>query len=126
MQAIVLAGGQGQRLRSMVSGVPKPMAPIDGRPFLGYVLELLERKGVTDVILAVGYLGDAIAAAFGARWGGLALRYAAESEPLGTGGALRNALGLVERFPSWLSTATPISISISAPCGVPTRPRSRA
>ena len=99
MQAIILAGGQGQRLRSVVRDVPKPLAPVAGRPFLAYLLDLLERNGVTDVIIAVGYLSEHIEREFGARWGSLALRYSVETEPLGTGGALRKALGMVERYP---------------------------
>jgi D-glycero-alpha-D-manno-heptose 1-phosphate guanylyltransferase len=99
MQAIILAGGQGQRLRPVVRDVPKPLAPINGRPFLTYLFDLLQRNGVTEIVLAVGYLGEQIEAAFGSRWGSLALRYSVEREPLGTGGALRQALGLVDRFP---------------------------
>ncbi|HUZ74935.1 MAG TPA: nucleotidyltransferase family protein [Stellaceae bacterium] len=99
MRAIVLAGGQGTRLRSMVSDVPKPMAPIGGRPFLAYLLDRLEHQGVTDVTLAIGYLGERIEAVLGARWGGLALRYVVEAEPLGTGGALRQALNAADGFP---------------------------
>jgi D-glycero-alpha-D-manno-heptose 1-phosphate guanylyltransferase len=99
MRAIVLAGGQGTRLRSAVRGVPKPMAPIAGRPFLAYLLALLERNGITDVVIAAGYLGEQIVQEFGPRHGTLRLRYAVEREPLGTGGALRNALAMVEDYP---------------------------
>jgi D-glycero-alpha-D-manno-heptose 1-phosphate guanylyltransferase len=99
MWAVVLAGGQGTRLRSAVSGVPKSMAPIAGRPFLAYLLELLERQGITDVVIAAGYLSEQIVQSFGPRHGKLRLRYAVEREPLGTGGGLRNALALVEEFP---------------------------
>lgn len=98
-QAIILAGGQGQRLRPVVKDVPKPLAPINGRPFLTYVLDLLQRNGVTDIVLAVGYLSEQIESALGTRWGTMALRYSVEREPLGTGGALRAALGLADRYP---------------------------
>jgi D-glycero-alpha-D-manno-heptose 1-phosphate guanylyltransferase len=99
MQAIVLVGGQGTRLRSVVSELPKVMAPIGERPFLSLLLDRLQSQGVDDVILAVGYLRDLLMAHFGPRHNGIALRYAVETEPLGTGGALRNALTMVERFP---------------------------
>jgi len=99
MRAIVLVGGQGTRLRSVVSDVPKVMAPIGGRPFLCLLLDLLERQGVSEVILAAGYLAESLTGTLGERYRGLRLRYAIESEPLGTGGALRHALSLVDRFP---------------------------
>jgi D-glycero-alpha-D-manno-heptose 1-phosphate guanylyltransferase len=99
MQAIVLAGGQGTRLRPAVSDVPKSMAPIAGRPFLAYVLERLERHGVTDIVLAVGYRSEQVIAGLGHRHGGVRLRYSEEQEPLGTGGALRQALALTSEFP---------------------------
>ena len=99
MQAVILAGGQGTRLRPVVSDVPKPLAPIGGRPFLAIVLDHLERQGVSDVILAVGYMGGAIERTLGHSHGAIALRYVYEDAPLGTGGALRKALAEVERFP---------------------------
>jgi len=99
MQAIVLVGGQGTRLRSIVSELPKVMAPIGERPFLSLLLDRLQSQGVNEVILAVGYLRELLMARFGERHDGIALRYAVETEPLGTGGALRNALAMVERFP---------------------------
>jgi D-glycero-alpha-D-manno-heptose 1-phosphate guanylyltransferase len=101
MQAIVLVGGQGTRLRTVVSEVPKVMASIGGRPFLSLLLDLLERQGVDEAVLAVGYLREMLMARFGERHGALALRYAVETEPLGTGGALRNALAMVDRFPAF-------------------------
>jgi len=91
MEAIVLAGGLGTRLRSIVSGLPKPMAPVHGRPFLALVLDQLVDAGFQTAILAVGYRHDAIRAYFGDSFRGLALRYSVESEPLGTGGAMRLA-----------------------------------
>lgn len=99
MQAIVLVGGQGTRLQSVVSDVPKVMAPIRDRPFLSLLLDLLERQGIEDVILAVGYLRDVVMSRIGRRHGGLKVRYAIETEPLGTGGGLRNALEIADRFP---------------------------
>jgi D-glycero-alpha-D-manno-heptose 1-phosphate guanylyltransferase len=99
MQAVILAGGQGTRLRSVVDDVPKSLVPIRGRPFLAFLLEFLEQCGVRKVVIAVGYRREQIMAAFGTQFGSIAIQYAVESEPLGTGGALRNALGLVDRFP---------------------------
>lgn len=90
--AVVLAGGFGTRLRSVVSDVPKPMAQVAGRPFLELVLSHLERNGFRRAVLSVGYLADVIRAHFGSEWRGLEIDYAVEHEPLGTGGAIRAAL----------------------------------
>ncbi len=92
MEAIVLAGGLGTRLRSVVSDVPKPMAPINGIPFLVYILEYLKKNGVDRVILSVGYKWKIIKDYFGERYGGMKLLYSVEDEPLGTGGAIKQAL----------------------------------
>lgn len=93
MDAIVLAGGLGTRLRGVVDDLPKPMASVCGRPFLAFVLDQLADGGFTTVALATGYRHDAIRSYFGADYRGLALRYSVESEPLGTGGAIRLACG---------------------------------
>ena len=91
-EAVVLAGGFGTRLRSVVSDVPKPMARVAGRPFLELLLAHLARNGFGRVVLSVGYLADVIREHFGDAWRGLEIDYAVESEPLGTGGAIRAAL----------------------------------
>jgi D-glycero-alpha-D-manno-heptose 1-phosphate guanylyltransferase len=91
MEAIVLAGGLGTRLRSVVDDVPKPMALVQGRPFLAFVLDQLVETGFHTAILAVGYRHEAIRSYFGENYRGLALLYSVESEPLGTGGAIRLA-----------------------------------
>src|SRR5215213_8309865 len=83
MWAVVLAGGLGTRLRAAVSDVPKPLAPVGGRPFLSYLLDHLARNGFTDVVLATGYLGEKVVDAFGKRHGSVALHYSCEHEPLG-------------------------------------------
>jgi D-glycero-alpha-D-manno-heptose 1-phosphate guanylyltransferase len=93
--AIVLAGGLGTRLRTVVSDLPKPMAPIGELPFLHYILRYLEREGVREVILSVGYKHETIQAYFGTVYGQIALRYAIETEPLGTGGGIYQAMQLV-------------------------------
>ena len=91
MQAIVLVGGLGTRLRGVVDDVPKPMAPVEGRPFLALVLDQLVAAGFTTAIFAAGYRHEAIRDYFGESYRGLALRYSVEREPLGTGGAMRLA-----------------------------------
>lgn len=93
MQAILLCGGMGTRLRSVVLDRPKPMADICGKPFLQYLLEMLRDKGITEVIFALGYMGEMIEEYFqdGSAFG-LKIAYSYEEEPLGTGGAIRNAL----------------------------------
>lgn len=92
MKAIVLAGGLGTRLQARVRDLPKPMAPVAGRPFLEYVLDRLIAGGVREVILSVGYRAEAIEAHFGSVYRGATLSYAVEAEPLGTGGAIAHAL----------------------------------
>ena len=87
----MLAGGLGSRLRSVVADVPKPMAPVGGRPFLAHVFDQLVDAGFTIAVLAVGYRHDAIRADFGDAYRGLALHYSVEEVPLGTGGAIRLA-----------------------------------
>ena len=92
MQAIILAGGLGTRLRSVVSDRPKPMALVEGKPFLEYVLQGLKKSGIDDIIFAVGYKGGMVEEYFGdgARFG-IRARYAYEEELLGTAGAIKNA-----------------------------------
>lgn len=90
-EAIVLAGGFGTRLQSVISDVPKPMAPIKGKPFLSYVLLYLKKYGVRHIILSVGHLHEVVEAYFGENWEGLEISYAIENEPLGTGGAIKYA-----------------------------------
>ncbi|MGB8769749.1 MAG: nucleotidyltransferase family protein [Candidatus Korobacteraceae bacterium] len=94
--ALLLCGGAGLRLRSVIGDAPKGMAEVAGRPFLELLLRQLHRHGFKRAILAVGYQQDAILSHFGERSCGLRLTYSAESCPLGTGGALRNAADLIE------------------------------
>jgi D-glycero-alpha-D-manno-heptose 1-phosphate guanylyltransferase len=96
MEAIVLAGGLGTRLAGKLEGVPKPMAPVAGRPFLEILLTQLRRAGCERAILSVGYLHTVIEKHFGAAFEGMRIDYAIEEAPLGTGGALRAALELAE------------------------------
>ena len=92
MQAILLAGGLGTRLRSVVSDRPKPMALIEGRPFMEYVTRELVRSGITDIIFAVGYKGSMVEEHFGdGEQFGFHASYAYEETLLGTAGASKNA-----------------------------------
>lgn len=94
--AIILAGGFGTRLSTVISAVPKPMAPVRGKPFLDFQLGWLQRFGITEVILSTGHLAHKISGHYGSTFGKLKLRYSEETEPLGTGGALLLA---AKRFP---------------------------
>lgn len=91
---MILAGGQGTRLRPLTLTRPKPVVPLLNRPFLAYQLALLRQHGVTDVILACSYRPEEVRAALGEATGGVRLRYVVEQEPLGTGGGVRNAADL--------------------------------
>lgn len=93
MEAIVLAGGFGTRLRQVVPDLPKPMAPVAGRPFLEILLTALARKGFGRVVLSLGYMSEKVVEYFGDRFAGIELVYEIEDTPLGTGGAIRQALG---------------------------------
>ncbi|MES2219126.1 MAG: nucleotidyltransferase family protein [Pseudomonadota bacterium] len=96
MQAIILAGGFGTRLRSVLADVPKPMAPLHGKPFLAYLLYYLKGQGVTDVALSVHYLREQIEAYFGNSYKEISIQYAVEERPLGTGGAIIKSLPLTD------------------------------
>ena len=98
MEVIVLAGGLGTRLRSVVSEVPKCMAPIDGKPFLQYLLNYLDSFDVSRVILSVGYLREVVFS-----WVrdhkqnySFDIEFAVEKEPLGTGGGIALALSFAK------------------------------
>ena len=95
-EAIILAGGLGSRLRTAVPELPKAMAPIAGKPFLSYLLRLLETSGIRRVVLACGYKSDAICSFFGSGHGKLQVDYSIEDEPLGTGGAIARAIPRIE------------------------------
>ena len=92
MEAIVLAGGFGTRLRQVVPDLPKPMAPVAGRPFLEILLSTLAKKRFTRVVLSLGFMSEKIIAHFGDRYLGMDLVHEVELQPLGTGGAIRMAL----------------------------------
>jgi D-glycero-alpha-D-manno-heptose 1-phosphate guanylyltransferase len=94
--AIILAGGLGTRLRSTVPDLPKPMAPINGRPFLEHQIDYWIAQGVGRFVLSVGYRHDVIIDYFGKRHNGADLEYVIESTPLGTGGGLLLAAEKIE------------------------------
>lgn len=94
-EAIILAGGFGTRLKEVVSDVPKVMAPVNGRPFLEYVLDYLEHYMIEHVVLSVGYKHEIIKSHFGYQYNSINIKYAIEDEPLGTGGAIKKAFELI-------------------------------
>lgn len=92
MEAIILAGGLGTRLREAVPDLPKPMAPVNGKPFLEYVIRNLKKNGFSRIILSVGYMAEKIQNYFGDEYEGVELVYSSEDQPLGTGGAIKKAM----------------------------------
>jgi D-glycero-alpha-D-manno-heptose 1-phosphate guanylyltransferase len=94
-KAIILAGGFGTRLRCITRYVPKPMVEINGKPFLIYLIEYLSSQGINEIILSVGYRSEVIVNYFRKKCNDIKISYAIEAKPLGTGGAIRNALHFV-------------------------------
>ena len=90
--AIILAGGFGTRLQTVVSNLPKPMAPVDGEPFLNYQLRYLKKFGITKVVLSVGYLAEKIKDYYQSSFENIEIHYTMETSPLGTGGGIRLAM----------------------------------
>lgn len=91
-EAIILAGGFGTRLQSVVNDVPKPMAPINGIPFLNYVFDYLKHYQIEHVVLSTGYLAEKIVEFYKDEFNGIKISYAKEETPLGTGGGIRFAM----------------------------------
>ncbi len=100
MKAVIMAGGEGTRLRPQTSNLPKPMLPLVGRPMMEHIVSLLRRHGVTDIVVTVAFLPNAIRSYFGdGSELGVRMVYATEESPLGTAGSVRNAMDeLDERF----------------------------
>lgn len=92
MKAVIMAGGEGTRLRPLTCDSPKPMAPLCGRPVLEYILDLLERHGVLDAAVTLRYIPSAITAHFGSGYGNMRLHFSEEDKPLGTAGSVRLAV----------------------------------
>jgi NDP-sugar pyrophosphorylase family protein len=99
MQAIILAGGKGTRLRPFTTTLPKPLVPVGDRPILELVLLQLKRHGFRDIIISTGHLAELIEAYFGngKKWG-VKIRYVREDKPLSTAGPLRLIRGLAPHF----------------------------
>lgn len=95
-EAIILAGGLGTRLRSAVPDLPKCMAPVAGRPFIGHVMDYLLEQGIEHFIFSLGYKHEVIEAYIDNVYGALDYTYVVEKEPLGTGGAIREACKVAE------------------------------
>lgn len=100
MQAVILAGGLGTRLRPMVGDIPKAMVTVQGKPFLEHQLRLLKRHGISDIVLCIGYMGERIKEHFGdGRKFDVRIRYSEEGEKLlGTAGAIKNAQNLLDEI----------------------------
>ena len=100
MKAVIMAGGEGTRLRPQTSNLPKPMLPLVGRPMMEHIVSLLRRHGITDIVVTVAFLPNAIRSYFGdGSELGVSMVYATEESPLGTAGSVRNAREqLTERF----------------------------
>src|SRR3990172_13210316 len=94
--AVILAGGLGTRLSAVVNDRPKVLAEIGGKPFLAYLLDFLSTSGIHSVVLCTGFFGEQIRMRFGEKYGNMYLSYSQESSPLGTAGALRLALPLIQ------------------------------
>jgi NDP-sugar pyrophosphorylase family protein len=100
MQAVILAGGLGTRLRPLTEKVPKVMVSVNGEPFLLHLLQLLKSQGINDIVLCIGYLGQQVKDSFGNGEAlGVNLRYSEEKgKLLGTGGALKQAQSLLDNY----------------------------
>jgi len=99
VQALILAGGEGTRLRPLTYTVPKPVLPLAGRPHIAYVIDWLERHGVDDVIVSCGFLADEMKGALAELEPGVTIRYAEEPDARGTAGAIRFAEDMLgDRF----------------------------
>jgi len=106
VKAILLAGGRGTRLQSVVSDLPKPMAPVCDVPFLEILLKNLIAQGIDEITLSVGYRHEMIADYFGESFQGVPVDYVVEDIPLGTGGALRKAMqGKTDNSPCFVCNA---------------------
>lgn len=113
MQAIILCGGLGTRLKSVIKDIPKPMAPINDKPFLEFIFEYLKKQGIKEVILAVSYKYEVIKEYFKDEFLGIKIKYSIEKEPLGTGGAIKEALKFIKNEAYVLNGDTFFGIDLS-------------
>ena len=95
IKALILAGGEGAKLKPLTESIPKAMIPVGYKPLLEYNLELIAKSGITDIVLLIGKLGNRIMKHFGQNWNGLDISYVSESSNLDTAGAIYNARNLV-------------------------------
>jgi mannose-1-phosphate guanylyltransferase len=128
MQALVLAGGEGTRLRPLTYTTPKPVMPLAGRPFLSFMLDWLRAHGVDEVILSCGFMSDDVKRVLGDIYDGMRLRYVVEDEPLGTAGPVRLALdeGVLEERLLILNGDVLTDIDLTAELEQHTRTEARA
>ena len=92
MKAVIMAGGRGSRLMPLTKSIPKPLVPMVDKPVMWYIIRLLKRAGIRDIVVTLGYRGDQIVREFGDGADlGVRLHYVYESQPLGTAGGVRNA-----------------------------------
>lgn len=96
MEAIILAGGLGTRLRKAIADLPKPMAPVNGKPFLHYLFQWLGKYNTSKIVISAGYRHEVISMHFGDSFNGIRLEYVIEEKPLGTGGAVIRSLKSTE------------------------------
>lgn len=111
--AIILAGGFGTRLSTVVKDVPKPMAPVNGKPFLHYLFKELHHQGIRNAVLSVGHLKEVIQDYFQDSYLNICIQYAVEQEPLGTGGGIKHAFNLVDEDAYVLNGDTFFDIELS-------------
>ena len=111
--AIILAGGLGTRLRTVINDLPKPMAPVNGKPFLHYIFQYLVKQNITEAILSVGYRHEVIKDFFGDEYLGIKIEYLVEEEPLGTGGGIKQAFQLVDDSAFVLNGDTFFDVNLS-------------
>lgn len=95
-EAIILAGGLGTRLRSVVSDVPKCMAPVNGIPFIDFIIGYLKHEGIEKFILSLGYKNEIVIDHINSKFPGLAIEFVIENKPLGTGGAIQLACSKIK------------------------------
>lgn len=113
MQAIILCGGLGTRLKSVIKDIPKPMALINDKPFLEFIFEYLKKQGIKEIILAVSYKYEVIQEYFKDEFLGIKIKYSIEKEPLGTGGAIKEALKFIKNEAYVLNGDTFFDIDLS-------------
>jgi mannose-1-phosphate guanylyltransferase len=128
VQALVLAGGEGTRLRPLTLTTPKPVMPLAGRPFLSFMLDWVHSHGADEVILSCGFMSDAVRSVLGDIYEGMRLRHVIEQEPLGTAGPVRLAYdeGLLEERLLVLNGDVLTDIDLSAELEQHERTRARA